>query len=188
MRETGEYPCVIGCLTEARSPSTSLLPTNQCVQLQRRCCLLWSQLGQGGNSWDWCRRMGRTNAVSNILPDPPSLFCCWWEQGELFSTQEKPITKSLPIPKLCSSSPLHVMQSAAHTGVPPRDQHFDRRSEWSSVQHPAWQLHTSMQTAHLKPLPSSLFSKNTSSWKSSSSNSGWHNTEPWHGYSRLGLA
>lgn len=52
LRQIGQHPCVTSCLAEARCPSTGLLSTKQCVQLQRRCCLLWNHLGQGGNSWD----------------------------------------------------------------------------------------------------------------------------------------
>lgn len=115
--------------------SKYLLTVNRTVrvqlQMQRRCCLLPSHRGQGGNSWDSCRGMGRAEAASkaSILPNHPSLVLLLVETWGLFSIQEKPTGKSMPFPKLCSSTPLQVMQSAPHTGVP-RDHRFDGKQVW----------------------------------------------------------
>lgn len=111
------------------------LTVNQTVrvplQMGRRCCLLSSHQGQGGNSWDSCRGMGRAEAASkaSILPNHPALALLLVETWGLFSIQEKPTGKSMPFPKLCSSTPLQVMQSAPHTGVP-RDHRFDEEQVW----------------------------------------------------------
>jgi len=69
----------------------------------------------------------------SIHPTKPSFLtsAAGGNMWGLFRIQEKPTQENacMPFPKLCSSSPLQVLQSAAHTGVP-RDHRFDQKRVW----------------------------------------------------------
>lgn len=133
VREVGQDPPVINCLAETRCPSTSLLPTKECVCAAAEKVLpLIKSPGTRREQLGLMQRDGESKGgEQSIHPTKPSFLssAAHGNMWGLFSIQEKSTGKSMPFPKLCSSSPLQVMQSAAHTGVP-RDHRFDQKRVW----------------------------------------------------------